>query len=646
MVYVSLISETYAQKNPSNILVSIGDTKNFNSDFKKSTCEQIYLLSNQIIQNGSNVTCRLIPKDDFMDSGLAKLRPKFDYHLRIIKSNDQSVHVDISNWKNINDDADFKTLGWKIKITKDDETRFNESLTKIAINIFTYIDNEEDYKTALLIHGIKESDSISFDEKSGKFIDQLTYEPVTNEKAFKYYAAESERKRNYLRTGIEIGVLLSTAEVLYFKNLVYNSVDFDYTLSSGLKKKLNGEAILYDDNDKFANIGHAFAGVLYHQTARANGFKPLEAFLIDIATSTVWEFLEYQEVLSINDEIITGVGGYVIGEALFQTSCALMGKGGVVNTVIGGALSPALGGNALFGGKKALPEDCKKERWSKISAYVGLEKGQKAYDPSKYQTKRYGFSSEVINIPGYNGEGQGHGLMVDTALSKILIENNQMNDVKLIAQVASAAYYQRKMTTNSQGNLEGYDFALALTHGFNYEDTGTTKDLKNEDFVGTVNLVGATVHVNLNHNGFNIRAEIGFSGDFAMVKSYALTPYENSVGNLDNLPSVVRKHGYYWGYGTSTTASMAVSRGRFEVGAKYRNTEIESVKSRNRLGNDGQSTFNDSSMSGEFYITFSVTKHVAVKLSHEIIERSGTLNDNFLTSGAEKRTTGTLIYLF
>jgi hypothetical protein len=301
----------------------------------------------------------------------------------------------------------------------------------------------------------------------------------------------------------------------------------------------------------------------------------------------------------------------------------------------------------IFGGKKSLTADCKKERWSKISAYLGVEKGQKSYDASGYQAKRYGFSSEVINIPGYNKEGRGQGLLIDTALSKILIENNEMNDLKIIAQVASMAYYKRKMATNSKGDLDGYDFALAMTHGFNFDDHGTTKDQPHEDFVGTVNLVGATAHINLNKNGFNVRAEIGFSGDFAMVKSYALTPYSDSRnGDLSNLPSIVRERGYYWGFGTSTAASLAISRGRIEVGGSLRHSNSESVKSRNRLGNDNNATFNDSATTGEIYVSFRITKRLALKIAHEEIFRKGTVDHNFMTSGTEKRTTGSLVYLF
>ncbi len=630
------------------VLVSVIETNN-DEQFKVSACEQIFLISQQVVSKKTDVYCRGNKKGDLMDLDSIQYRDKFDYQMRVVKDQYSGLSIDIVNWKSGAQD-EFLTLGWKLESAKMNEESIKAALAKASQNIFSYVENEEAYKRMLLANGAHESKTITYDATSGKLKDALNGEVISVDKAYALYSGESLRKRNYLRAGVEIGVLLSSALAIYYKNLAYNKVDFDYGFKDGIEKKLKGEAILFDDNDKFANVGHAFAGVEYHQVARANGFKPLEAFLIDLGTSTMWEFMEYHEVLSINDEIITPVGGYVMGEAMFQASCALLAKGGVVNNTVAYALTPALGVGRVLDRKKTdkgMPLDCKKERWSKISAYVGLESGQKAFNGNDYKTPTLGFSTEVVTVPGYGKEGKGQGFIVDTALSQMLVESNGLSDLKIVSQIASAAYYKRKQEKDSKGEMRGYDFILALTHGYRHNDFGAGKDDKDsQDFYGTVNVIGATAHVNLKMKGYTIKAEVGFFGDFAMVKSYAINNYVAAGNNLSEEASVIRKRGYFWGLGTTGVIHLSASNKYVEAGLNLQKSQASNIAGRDRLSKNNPSDFKEKYDNLELYLTFKVTKKLEFKISHEIIKRQGSVNGLFDTSGIDKKTKGTLVYVF
>lgn len=638
------------------ILISVGDLKNSKSlEWKKETCKDVYILANQIVDQGVDVTCREFSTENFLDKDLSSLSKSFDYHIRVLRGRDGALAVDATNW-NRKFDSDFKNLGWQLADKKDGKVTKEDAFEKVMGNFFLYVNNEEAYRAALLVNGAMESEQISFDEKAQVFKDKATNSPISVNRAYSLFEGESERKKNYLRTGVEIGVQLSAAMAIYYKNLVYNQVDFDYELGSGLKGKyITGEAIKFDDNDKASNYGHVYAGVMYYQTARSNGFNSLESALITFASSAAWETLEYHEVFSINDQILTPIGGYVIGEATYQLACALIQKDSIAAKTVGYAVNPNLAINhALDGGfkgnKYASQPDCKKNRWSDISAYIGLENHQKAYKPSKDNTYVLGLQATVVNIPSYDKVGQDSKMVYDTAMTKALIESNGndgVQDLKVVAQVVMAAYNQKNITKDSSGALKGYDIILGVGSGSTWTDRGTAEDSVDEDFYGTVNVLGATAHARFHMNGYTINADFGVYGDFAMVKSYSLEPYKASQnGDLSKESSLIKKRSYYFGTGSSTIGAISISKGRFEVGYEGQYSSAKSIDERNRIESTSGAVFRDSLSTNKVYVSYSITKNLKVQISREYDTRKGSVNNDFDTKGTEVRTMGTLIYKF
>ncbi|KYG64393.1 hypothetical protein AZI85_02935 [Bdellovibrio bacteriovorus] len=648
--------EAQAYQVPKKILVSVGDLKeNHKLSWRKETCALIHTLANQISDVAVNVTCRSFDVSNFADKELIELRRHHNYHLRLTRTREGEVKMDVSNWSR-NFETDFENLQWKFKASPTDNTQ-NEAIAKAASNFFIYAANEKTFRAGLLVNGAAESNEIIYDQKKGLFLDKYTNEPLTIDQAYARFEKESPRKKNYLRTGIEIGVMLSAALGIYYKNLAYNRQDFDYALGEGIRKKLTGEAILFDDNDKFANVGHIFAGVLYYQTARANGFNSLESFLVSFASSAAWEFLEYHEVFSLNDQIMTPIGGYVIGEASYQISCALLAKGTTAGKVLAYSINPGLGLNHAIdkiqtGDKYASQPDCKKPRWSDISVYVGLEKNQKPFKPTAENTYVLGMSADVVNIENYAKPGHEAKMVYDTAMVKALLENNGgdgMGDLKLIAQVTMAAYYKKNVEQDAHGQLRGYDLILGVGSGTTFHDRGGDKQSGHEDFYGTINILGATARANIYYKGMNIQAEFGFYGDFAMVKSWALNDFEaRNGGSLAGQPSVVQKRGYYWGLGTTTLAALSAEQGRFKVGYELQSSRASDIQSRHRNQSDVQdpADFQDSYMSHRIYVRFRLTKNLSFQLSREAIVRAGSANGQATAKGKETRTMGTLVYLF
>lgn len=658
LLLVVISFQVEAARTPQKrVLVSVGDLKDNSkkATWKRSTCLQVYAIANQITENGTNITCREFNTDNFVDPDLNKLYGSFDYHLRITRNRDSSLSMDLNNW-NRKHKSDFEQVGWNFQDSSTSKASKEDAFAKTLGNIFLYADNELAYKAGVLVNGMMESTQVSFDEKKGVFRDNATMEPISINKAVALYEEESPRKKNYIRTAIEIGVQLSAAMGIYYKNLVFNQVDFDYSFKEGLKGKyITGDAILFDDNDKFSNYGHTYAGVMYYQTARSNGFNSLESALIGFASSTAWETLEYHEVMSINDQILTPIGGYVIGEATYQISCALVSKNSLPAKALGYTINPNLALNHALdkkfkGDKYAAQPDCKKPRWSDISVYVGLDKGQKAYEPSANNDYVIGMNATVVNMEDYNKEGKGGKLVYDTAMAKMIVEmngNQGLMDLRVIAQVVMAAYHEKNMSMDEKGQLRGYDLAVGIGSASTWHDRGGEELSDKEDFYGTINILGATAHANINYKGFNIKADFGLYGDFAMVKAYSLEKYKAAKGGIDNESSVMKRKGYYWGAGASAIAAISISKGRWEAGYFKQYSTAKSINERNRVEATSGSVFSDSLSIDRVYISYSLTKNLKIQLSHEFMVRTGAVNgDQFKTKGIEQRTMGTLIYKF
>ncbi|GAB4410754.1 MAG: hypothetical protein OHK0056_14040 [Bacteriovoracaceae bacterium] len=300
--------------------------------------------------------------------------------------------------------------------------------------------------------------------------------------------------------------------------------------------------------------------------------------------------------------------------------------------------------------------DCKKPRWSEISLKLGLENGQKPYEPSANSEIFAALDSMVINIPDYGKAGKAKGLVYDTAMSKLNIEvngNQGLLDLRVVAEVVAAAYYNRDIGVDQKGELRGYEFSIGVGSAATWNDRGgIDKDSEQgpdtrEDFYGTINIIGATAFTDLHYKGAKIRAEFGFFGDFAMVKSYSLQQFIDAEG-LEGQPTVISKRGYYWGTGTTTLAGISMEKGKFKVGHDMQSSNAKIIHGRGRNQDQvtRQDDYRDQLKIDRFYIKYKLTKNLQIELSREYLHRSGSINNTYSKTGTEKRTRATLNYQF
>jgi len=127
-----LPQSSFAATVRKRILISVGDIlDNKSVSWKKQTCEQLYTLSNQIVQEGVDVVCRNFDTDAFYDKELDQVRNQFDYHMRLTRNRDLTVSMDVTKLHRRHD-TDFTTLGWTFRNGEKSKISKEEALTKAA----------------------------------------------------------------------------------------------------------------------------------------------------------------------------------------------------------------------------------------------------------------------------------------------------------------------------------------------------------------------------------------------------------------------------------------------------------------------------------------------------------------------------------
>lgn len=124
----------------------------------------------------------------------------------------------------------------------------------------------------------------------------------------------------FWRTVGEIFFFSMCGEAWYWINKDANMEDWEYKLDGeGVKNKFMDGWSLDTNNFRTNTIYHMYAGALYYQTARSNGYGFFASTAFSFMGSLFWEYLgEWREQVSTNDMIFTPFAGSLMGEGFTQ----------------------------------------------------------------------------------------------------------------------------------------------------------------------------------------------------------------------------------------------------------------------------------------------------------------------------------------
>jgi hypothetical protein len=399
--------------------------------------------------------------------------------------------------------------------------------------------------------------------------------------------------RQYARAAMENGLITILEMAFYWYDPQSNSVDWQFPdVSSKLQ---SASAVRFDDNLMRTNyLYHPFAGQSHYLFTRVNGFSVGESFLTAAAFSTAYEMLlEWRELVSINDLIVTPVGGTAVGEFFNQL-------GGYLNSEPPHAHlhvrqpAPVVvrdGAEVTLGLPQHLHESFDEPEYPVLlppdtnglsSAYhhafrltAGLEAAGNG--TSRWQ-ELYQINGrfQLVAMPGFLRPGGFHrwfGTGNFTSSRVRVAFAGRESDIEVHFDSDLFGHYGQNVRS-SPGGRTGFANELGIGTGLRYLDR---RLFGRTDQLGIVHLLRPVDRAWFLFGPARLELALDLSPDFASIHSAAYESYVRRFGTDGTKSSLIR-HGYLHTWGVSGGAVVALSAGDARIEASGRYGHYESIE--------------------------------------------------------------------
>lgn len=403
---------------------------------------------------------------------------------------------------------------------------------------------------------------------------------------------ENEPRFHALPAFLQLGTLLALDAGWYEWQIELNKQDFDFARSfEGQWHRLASPAgYRFDDNERYLNVGHAFMGATYYQIARAHGGSLLVSTLFDIGASTAWEVgVEHREVVSVNDQIVTGLGGVSIGETLYRVSDVFAhGRPTIRNRIFMGLASPMrmatwLSGEAPTGSGSYDRHGLDATVFHRFDFALGGTAGvatSVADDAAWVANGR--LDLEVIAAPLAQPSEDGA-----ETVRRARLHGGEIS--RLVVDWAGTGQAMRAFDLTTRTTLFGSvdsrrtgetasmrALGAASAFELSYDRAGGV-----DDFFTLCHLLGPSADLAWSRQQLGLRAEVSAYGDFAMVRPMAIGA--GSVATtMDGAKSTLERFDYYYGWGGTAAVRLEASYGAFRAGTAAEWNHVDSIEGLDR----------------------------------------------------------------
>jgi hypothetical protein len=394
----------------------------------------------------------------------------------------------------------------------------------------------------------------------------------------------------FLRASLESAVLLGVGAAQYWADGSTNSRDWDYEWSweTWKAKLVTFEAVRYDDNSLFLNVGHSASSGLFYLLGRGAGLGVGHSLLLATAGSLAWEYtVEFKEVVSINDVILGSVGGLALMEPVHQIGELLnrsrptWGKW-TLGTIFG------------FAGRlnRALYDDLPRPHADSYDRFgfaadvehrfaADLGGGQLESDGGGGIVGVWGadVAAEICSLRRAPAAGptveRAGGAPLTSAAVSVLQGPDGTHELRVVTGVVVAGVHRRGATAGW-----GTSVLAGLGSGFEYT-SGPSAGGGETDHLAILNVAGPVVEAVAARDGAVLRAGVALYADFAETEAYAFSGFREAAPSA-SVRSTLDLHGYYHAWGATAAAHLELRLGQWELALEGRRHWLDSIDSRDR----------------------------------------------------------------
>lgn len=391
--------------------------------------------------------------------------------------------------------------------------------------------------------------------------------------------AQDAGDTEYGAVALEMGTYLTIGTVWYVMDTATNAPDQQYDWSwETLGVKLTSDGFAFDDNSLYLNSpGHPMAGMMYYLSGRSHRLGMLGAFVTAVAGTLAWEYAaEFREAVSINDLVFTPVGGFALGEPMYQLSRFFaQSQDTPVNRWLAAifqgpsSLSPWPTGPSAPRARLLDEHGFARGRWRRIEVGAGVDTLWSR--PEADVGGWFGLSSELILRENYELPGNSASAVIGPVATwldaEISFGSRGMLDTHLRGEVAYGGFVVR--TSNPAISSSWYaGLAAAYVHDERLL-------LSNHDRVAFAAPAGPVVHVSLQRGRMRLRSTGSAYPLFAGMTSHAVSTAPSLTGHV--VPDMLREQGYHWGAGLEMRIRSELDLEGFELGGELRSLAVTGV---------------------------------------------------------------------